>query len=33
MFKDFFFPQGIDEEGDFMPFLSMRKIFLIHCLS
>ena len=24
MFKDFFFPQGIDEEGDFMPFLSMN---------
>ncbi len=25
MFKDFFFPQGIDEEGDFMPFLSMNE--------
>ena len=24
MFRDFFFPQGIDEEGDFMPFLSMN---------
>ena len=23
MFNNFFFPQGIDEEGDFMPFLSM----------
>lgn len=24
MFKDFFYPQGIDEEGDFMPFMSMN---------
>jgi ATP-dependent Lon protease len=25
MFKDFFYPQGIDEEGDFMPFLTMNE--------
>jgi len=25
MFKEFFYPQGIDEEGDFMPFLSMNE--------
>ncbi|MEM1121999.1 MAG: endopeptidase La [Bacteroidota bacterium] len=25
MFDQFFFPQGIDEEGDFMPFLSMNE--------
>lgn len=25
MFRDFFFPQGIDEEGDFMPFLTMNE--------
>ncbi|MEM6319688.1 MAG: endopeptidase La [Bacteroidota bacterium] len=24
MFENFFYPQGIDEEGDFMPFLSMN---------
>ena len=24
MFKDFFYPHGIDEEGEFMPFLSMN---------
>ncbi len=25
MFNNFFFPQGIDEEGDFMPFMSMEE--------
>jgi len=25
MFKDFFYPHGIDEEGDFMPFLAMNE--------
>ena len=25
MFENFFYPQGIDEEGDFMPFLSINE--------
>ena len=24
MFKNFFYPQGIDEEGEFLPFLSIN---------